>query len=150
MALQQLKDLKTLDIAYILLLLDFGIFFAFGILYSVLGTFMPYHEDFIGITASDVKAYNPDLMTLISGFIRLLGFSTLALGISGLFILRYAFREGERWAWLNFAIYIPVLLIPLLIITYAITGLLGLPFIVIALGTIFWIGALAISFRDFF
>jgi hypothetical protein len=145
-----INKLNTHNFATFLIFLNGIILGLFGLVYSILGTLMPFHEDYIGITASDIRAFNPELMILIGDFVRLIGIYQITIAISGLFILIYGFWKKEKWSWVIFLLYLPMLLLPLLVITYSFSGLLGLPFVSIVLATIFQTIALTISYKEFF
>jgi hypothetical protein len=122
----------------------------YGLVYAILGTLMPFHEEFIGITMADIRTFNPELAILVGDFVRLIGIYLITIAISAFFVLIYGFWKKEKWAWIVFLIYLPILLLPLLVITYSLTGLLGIPFLSNFLGTIIQIIAFALSYNDFF
>jgi hypothetical protein len=143
-------DSRNLNIAVIIILIS-GIFLIIsGAIYAILGTFMPYHVAYTGLTESEVAAYSPKLMFLISVFIRLLGVSVMIIGISSLYIAVYGIRKKEKWAWTGYAIASTLYTIPNFILTLLVTGFLGFPFLSSLIGGIFTIIALWLSYMEIF
>jgi len=144
-----LTDSRNLNIAIILLFILYIIWFIGGLLYASLGTFMPYHNEFTGLSESKVRNYNSELMILIGVFIRLIGFLYLNYAISNLYILFIGFRKKEKWAWIITLISGVVFFIPHLLITYVVLGL-NINYIGFIICTIAWIFSLGISYKEFF
>ena len=134
------------DIASILFLLTIFVNGFFGIFYSIQGTLEPFYEEFIGKT-TPVQITAGRSVAVIVGSI---GFYEIAMAITQLFILKYGFRQKEKWAWYAFLIPVLVWWIPYLIIAYSIVGLFGSAFFATLFGIVIQIIALAISYRDFF
>lgn len=142
-----LTDSKNLNIAIIFLFLLDVLIMIMGILYVVLGTFQTYHIAYIGMNASKVRNFNPELMILISFFIRLIGFCFLSISIGSIIVIYTSFRKREKWSWIWYLIEHILIAVPLLWITYIVGGL---AFIILIVGWIFFIIGMTISYKDFF
>ena len=142
-----LTDSKNLNIAIISLIILDLIMMIMGLLYVILGTFFTYHVDYIGMTASRVKSFNPKLMNLISMFIRMFGFGFLSVSIGGLIILFTGFKKREKWAWILYLIQHVMLATPLMWITYVVGGL---SLILVIIGWILFIIGIVFSYKEFF
>ena len=105
---------RNLNVAIISLVLLDIIMMIMGLLYAILGTFQTYHVDYIGMTASRVKSFNPKLMNLISMFIRLIGFGFLSVSIGGLIIIFTGFKKREKRTWMLYLFQHCMLAIPLM------------------------------------
>jgi len=145
-----LTDSRNLNVAIVLFLITDTLLIITGAIYAILGTFMPYHVEYTGLTESDVAAYSSKLMFLISVFIRLIGIYEMIIGISGIYITIYGFRKKEKWAWTILLIASLIFSIPTLIATITITGVLGIPFLLGLFAGIISIIALYISYKEIF
>ena len=145
-----MKKLSNLDIASILVLFNFVLLIIFGTVYSILGTFMSYHEAFIGITAEDVSTFNSNLMVFIGILIRGTGFCFIFIGIAGSIIIYFGFRKKEKWAWLVIVLALLLMNIPLIAFTYIITGPLSMVSLLNIVGAILGIIALILSYKEIF
>ena len=121
--LKLLTDSRNLNIAIILLIILDLIMMVMGLLYVILGTFFTYHVVYIGMTASEVKSFNPKLMNLISIFIRMVGFGFLIVSIGGLIIIFTGIKKREKWAWMLYILQHLMLATPLMWISYVVGGL---------------------------
>jgi len=145
-----LTDSKKLNIAIILMLVNAVLYMTIGFIYAISGTFMPYHVDFIGKTESDVRAYDAELMIVISALIRLLGFYLIALAIIAIFVTKFGIRERKKWAWYCYLIKYLVIIPPNLILTWMITGIFGSVFFLTAIIAISWLIAQYLSYKEIF
>ena len=145
-----LTDSRNLNIVVILFLITNTTLIITGAIYAILGTFMSYHVDYTGLTESEVTAYNPKLMILISVFIRLLGVNEMVIGISGIYINIYGIRKKEKWAWNLILIVSTMWFIPTSILTLMITGIFGFPFVLSFIAGIITVIALYISYKEIF
>jgi hypothetical protein len=145
-----LTDSKRLNIAIILLLINCVLVLMMGLLYAISGTFMAYHVAFTGKTASQVSSYDSELMFLISAFIRLIGFYLIAIAVFSIYIIIHGIKEKEKWAWFCVLFVYLIAVIPTIVITYMITGLLGTPFLITVVLIILWIIALTYSYKEIF
>lgn len=118
-----MKKLSNLDIASILVLFGYVLLMIFGVVYSILGTLMSYHEAFIGMTAAEVSTFNSNLMVFIGILIRGTGFSFIFIGVTGTIVIYFGFRKKEKWAWFVILLTLLLMNIPLIAFTFIITGL---------------------------
>ncbi|MFX1336989.1 MAG: hypothetical protein ACFFDK_00110 [Promethearchaeota archaeon] len=142
-----LTESKNLNIAIISLIILDLIMMIMGLLYVILGTFQTYHVDYIGMSASRVRSFNPKLMNLISMFIRMIGFGFLSVSIGGLIILFTGFKNKEKWGWMLYLFQHLMLAIPLMWITYVVGGL---SLILVIIGWILLIIGIMFSYKEFF
>jgi len=147
---KMLTESKKLNIAIILLFIINIIGLLFGITYAILATLMPYHQEFLGLTPSQISNYNSRLMFFIGVLIRMSGLAGVIIAITNLFILNYSFRNKEKWSWKVFLITGLIYDIPMLIVTYTITGPVGGPFLIFCLVTALFIIAMGISYKEIF
>ena len=145
-----MKKLSNLDIASILILFGYVLLMIFGVVYSILGTLMSYHEAFIGITAADVSTFNSNLMVFIGILIRGTGFAFIFIGVTGTMVIYFSFRKKEKWAWFVVVLTLLLMGIPLIVVTYIITGPLSMVSLLNIVATILNIIALILSYKEFF
>lgn len=141
--------LKLLDIASIMYAFDVVLVLLMGLLYLITGTFQSYHIDFIGLTATDVTAFNANLMILISVYIRIIGVGNISGGLAGLLITLIPYRKGKKWAWFAVLITGMVSIVPTLIITNVVLGSHYL-YMVFIIAMIIWIISLVLSTYEIF
>lgn len=138
---------KILNIASILLLIValFGVIF--GLLYLV-GD--PLQDKVFGVTESEIRAFNSDLM---DGFIlvhRSEGLYMLSLSLALCFVSLVPFRKGEKWAWYFTLGIFGIALVGQVIITYVGSNILAsylLPASILLV--IVWFIGLIISIKEF-
>ncbi|MFX0082272.1 MAG: hypothetical protein ACFE94_11025 [Candidatus Hodarchaeota archaeon] len=138
---------KFLDIAVILLLYTIATMLVFGFLDAILGTFMPYEVSYMGVDETDIESFNAELMEMISGYIRILGFTFISFGIVLIIILFVGFRKKEKWAYILTLLAILSLDIPYLVV---LSPFMDLPFILVLINLIVQAVAMVISFKEFF
>ena len=100
--------------------------------------FQSYHIEFTGLTATDVTAFNANLMILISVYIRIIGVGNISGGLAGLLITLIPYRKGKKWAWFAVLITGMVSIVPTLIITNVVLGSHYL-YMVFIISMIIWI-----------
>ncbi len=136
---------RRLNAAIILLSISSAWYLLGGAVYAIEGTFMFYHVEFTGLTAADVLAYSPKLMTLFSVIIRLWGFLWIGTGIALLYAAFAGLRQARKWAW-NVSLILGVFInIPAHILYTAYMFAFHPMYIVIYTATILWIAALVVS-----
>lgn len=141
---------RLFNISIYLILLILCMQMMLGVIYAVKGSFMPYHITFTGISEIDVYNFNPQLMKLISVFIRLLGITSICFSVTASIIVWFGMRKKARWAWFVCLFNTIGFSVPFTILTYSIVGITGLPFILIAFCTVTLIVTLVSSFRELF
>jgi hypothetical protein len=112
--------LKAASIILIILAL---ISFVVGIVYATTGAFMPYHQQFVGITMEEVREFNPHLADMVAVFIRSMGTLMISVGILLTAVVYYGLRKAERWAWWATLIGFGVTDAPMVAITKPVGGL---------------------------
>lgn len=142
-----LTESRNFNIGIILLIILDIIFMIMGLLYVILGTFQTYHIDYIGMTASRVKTFNPKLMNLISMFIRMVGFGFLSVSLGGIILILTGFKKREKYSWLLYLMQHLLIAIPLIWITLVIGGL---SLILVIVGWILLILGMVLSYKEFF
>jgi hypothetical protein len=146
---KEVLKIKLLNIAVILSIIVSAFYLLMGLLYLISGTFMSYHIDFTGLTATDVTAFNANLMILISIFIRMVGVGTTTAGVAGLFVSAIPFRKGEKWAWVALFVVGIISVVPVLIITFPVLGTTYL-YIIFIIMLIVWISSIILSGYEIF
>ena len=138
---------KSLNIASIMILVIGLTLVAVGVIYSSKGTLMPYHEKFIGMTPSQIRAFNPRLMDFVGGSISLLGFLFISLGIANIGLCIASLRKGERWSWITIVSTDAFTFIPLTYVTYVVGGF-DIPFPIMFSALILWVAAMCLSAKE--
>lgn len=144
-----LTDSKRLNIAIVLIFIIIISSFVLGLIYAILGTFLPYHVAFTGKTESNISAYDAELMILIGAFIRLMGIYVMTISIANLFILFFGFCKKEKWAWIYFLISVCIMFGSILILTFPVLGF-NLSYFTFVAFLILGIIALLLSYKEFF
>ena len=142
-----LTDSRNLNITIISFVFLDLLLLIMGVLYAVLGTFQTYHVDYIGMTASKVRSFNPKLMNLISLFIRLIGFCFISIAITGMIIIFVSIRKREKSYWLMYIIQHILVAFPLIWLTFIVGGL---AFILVIIGWILIIIGIVFSYKEIF
>jgi len=140
-------DSKRLNIAIILLIILDLIILIMGLVYIITATFQSYHVDYMGITESQIRRFNPKLMVLISFFLRMVGFGFLSVSIGGFIIIFASFKKREKWSWLLYLIQHLLIATPLIWITLVVGGL---SLILVIIGWILLILGMLLSYKEFF
>lgn len=138
---------KILNIASILILIVaiFGVIF--GLLYLV-GD--PLQDKMFGVTESEIRAFNSDLM---DGFIlvhRSEGLYMLCLSLALCYVSIVPFKKGEKWAWYFTLGIFGIALVGQVVITYVGSNILAsylLPASILLV--ILWLVGLIISIKEF-
>lgn len=67
-----------------------------GLKYLSSDTIMPYHERFLGMTHAQLPG---NVGRLMLNMMHVAGISFLSVAVGLALMVRYAFEQGERWAW---------------------------------------------------
>ncbi len=118
-----------------------------GVIYVARGTFMGYHEEFIGMTIDDIADISPALATLATVFIRLAGTLFISVGVSLIAIIHYGVRRRRRWAWWTTLIAMGVVNVPMVAITRPVGGL---PWMLAIAMLALFVAGIALAARDVF
>ena len=120
----------------------------FGLMLLVLA---PLEGEAFGLTESEIRAFNPDLMDKITLIHRSEGLYMLSLSLVLCFVSLVPFRKGEKWAWyLTFGTF-GLALVGQAILTYIAANVLAefYPPAAILL-VILWIVGLLLPVKEFF
>jgi hypothetical protein len=104
------KKLKTASVLFYILA---GIAFAYGCIYLLIPTLLPYHQKYIEIPFKDLP---PKVASLFLLIYRGVGFAMIALGLTLAMIVKGFFSKGSRWAWWTILVEMGTVLIPTTII----------------------------------
>jgi hypothetical protein len=137
-----------LNVAAVLLFITavFGI--VFGLMLLVLA---PLEGEAFGLTESEIRAFNPDLMDKITLVHRSEGLYMLCLSLALCFVSLVPFRNAEKWSWyLTLGIF-GLALVGQAVLTYIGSNVLAEFYLPAAiLLVILWIIGLLLPIKDFF
>jgi hypothetical protein len=60
---------------------------------------VPVEEGLLGVTVSEIRAFNTNVMDQITHLYQFTGLYLLATGLSSVVIALIPYRQGEKWAW---------------------------------------------------
>jgi len=103
----------SLYLLYILAAVSIG----FGSLYFFRNNIMPYHYSFLHTNFEELNAFNPNIIKLMTAFMKIIGSSFIGIGL-GILILTYKgirLRKSSSW-WTILLIFTPAS-----VVTYIIT-----------------------------
>ena len=138
---------KKLDIAAGLI----AIVDIIGIIYALQDFLIPIDEALLGVTVSQIRAFNPNVLnqiTILFQFTGLYMFGTTSLAT---IIAVLPYRKGEKWAWYTQLVIGGIALIGQLFIVYLAGNLLPsymLPFNIVLI--ILWLIGIILPVKDFF
>ena len=138
---------KNLDIAAGLI----AIVDIIGIIYALQDLLVPIDEALLGVTVTQIRAFNPNVLnqiTLLFQFTGLYMFGTTSMAAI-LALLPY--RKGEKWAWYTQLVIGGIALIGQLVIVYIAGNLLPsymLPFNIVLI--ILWLIGIILPIKEFF
>jgi len=123
----------------------------FGVVFGLMLLVLAPLEAEVGVTESQVRAFNPDLMDKITLIHRSEGLYMLSLSLALCFVSLVPFRKGEKWAWyLTLGIFGPAL-VGQAILTYMGVNVLAAFYLPAAiLLVILWIVGLLLPIKEFF
>jgi len=137
-----------LNVAAVLLFIAaiFGV--VFGLMLLVLA---PLEGEAFGLTESEIRAFNPDLMDKITLIHRSEGLYMFCLSLALCFVSLVPFRKAEKWAWyLTLGIF-GIALVGQAILTYIGSNVLAEFYLPAAiLLVILWIVGLLLPIKEFF
>lgn len=139
---------KVLNFASILLFVVaiFGV--VFGLMLLILA---PLEGEAFGLTESEIRAFNSDLMDKITLVHRSEGLYMLCLSLFLCFVSLVPFRKGEKWAWYLTLGVFGMALVGQAIITYVGSNVLALfYFPASVLLVILWLVGLLLPVKEFF
>ena len=93
---------KLFNIGTIVLLATVVVMLLYGILYVVTGSpAITGALTYIGKSEAEINAFDPELMIILSYYLRVVGITYMSLGIAYIFIINFGFRKKEKWAWVG-------------------------------------------------
>lgn len=126
-----------------------------GIVYALQSLFLaPSDSEFqelFGLTISEVRAFNPNLMDKITLVYHFDAVNMLGLSLSLIFISLLPFRQGKKWAWYAVLVIFGVGLLGQLILVYTNANVLTsfyLPSSIVLV--ILWLVGLLLPIKEFF
>jgi hypothetical protein len=138
---------KNLDIAAGLI----AIVDIIGIIYALQDFLVPIDEALLGVTVTQIRAFNPNVLnqiTLLFQFTGLYMFGTTSMAA---IIALLPYRKGEKWAWYTQLVIGGIALIGQLVIVYIAGNLLPsymLPFNIVLI--ILWLIGIILPIKEFF
>ncbi|MEJ2281503.1 MAG: hypothetical protein P8X97_06285 [Candidatus Bathyarchaeota archaeon] len=138
---------KNLDIAAGLI----AIVDIIGIIYALQDFLVPIDEALLGVTVTQIRAFNPNVLnqiTLLFQFTGLYMFGTTSMAA---IIALLPYRKGEKWAWYTQLVIGGIALIGQLVIVYIAGNLLPsymLPFNIVLI--ILWLIGIILPVKEFF
>jgi hypothetical protein len=108
------KKLKTAVVLFYILA---GIACAYGCIYLLIPTLLPYHQKYIEKPFTDLP---PKVQSLFMLIYRGVGVAMIALGLTLIMIVKGFFSKGSRWAWWTILVEMGTVLIPTTIIAYTV------------------------------
>jgi hypothetical protein len=99
------------------------------------------------VTPEDIYALSPNLLTLTTLSIMLIGFLFLSNGAVNTLIWYKSFRKGAKWAWLAAFISGGLIILPLMGVIYVVAGF-GFPFPIGCVSLVLWIIGLVLTAKD--
>jgi hypothetical protein len=120
----------------------------FGLMFLV---FVPIEEELIGVTVSEIRAFNTNVMDQITLLYQFGGLYLLATGLSLVAISLIPYRRGEKWAWYTQLIIGGLTLIGQFIIIYISSAILPsyyLPLSIILI--ILWLVGIVLPVKEIF
>ncbi|MFX1296372.1 MAG: hypothetical protein ACFFD2_16155 [Promethearchaeota archaeon] len=145
-----MEQKKLFNIGTILLLATVIVLLLYGILYVITGSpAITGAIDFIGKTEAEINAFDPELMIILSYYLRVVGIAYMSLGIAYIFIINFGFRKKEKWAWIATLIAFGGYGLPLLLISISVMGI-DIDTIILIIVLIIQIVGLIIPCKSFF
>ena len=144
---EEVNDLsRILNIASVLLFIGaiFGVIS--GLMYLILA---PLDGEVIGITASEISAFNPNLLEKITHLHRSLGLYMLSLSLVLCYISMVPFRQGKKWAWYLTLVVFGLAIVGQLVLVYLASNVMAAYFLPASLIlVILWIVALILPIKN--
>lgn len=109
-----------LTISLVLLYLYVSVVVIFGVYYLLSTDIMPYHYAFLQETNESLSAYNPALRSLYVSLMRVCGGGYIAIGLAGVFLISFPYRQGAKWAWWALFTLTNAAMVPVLYVSYQI------------------------------
>jgi hypothetical protein len=141
-----IKLSKKLDIAAGLI----AIVDVIGIIYALQDFLVPIDEVLLGVSVSQIRAFNPNVLNQITILFQFTGLYMFGTTSMAAIIALLPYRKGEKWAWYTQLVIGGIALIGQLVIVYIAGNLLPsymLPFNVVLI--IFWLIGIFLPIKEF-
>lgn len=138
---------KNLDIAAGLI----AIVDIIGIIYALQDFLVPIDEALLGVTVSQIRAFNPNVLNQITILFQFTGLYMFGTTSTAAIIALLPYRKGEKWAWYTQLVIGGIALIGQLLIVYVAGNLLPtymLPFNIVLI--ILWLIGIILPVKEFF
>ena len=123
-----------------------------GVVYALQNLFLiPIDEGLLGVTVSQIRAFNPNVMDQITILYQFMGLYMFGTTSSAAIIALLPYRKGEKWAWYTQLVIGGIALFGQLVIVYIAGNLLPaymLPFNIILI--ILWLVGIVLPVKEFF
>lgn len=138
---------KNLDIAAGLI----AIVDIIGIIYALQDFLVPIDEALLGVTVSQIRAFNPNVLNQITILFQFTGLYMFGTTSMAAIIALIPYRKAEKWAWYTQLVLGGIALIGQLFIVYVAGNLLPtymLPFNIVLI--ILWLIGIILPVKEFF
>jgi hypothetical protein len=139
---------KRVGFCSVLLIIVAAVALLYGLMYCFIPTPAPYHLKYMQIEFEELKSSSPRIAKMLMINLRVIGVNFLALGILALGIALGPFKRAERWVWITAFPALLVLLIPILLVSIKIGGVM--PISASGLTLVLTLLSFLISAGDFF
>ncbi|MEJ2113492.1 MAG: hypothetical protein P8X62_07330 [Flavobacteriaceae bacterium] len=122
-----------------------------GIIYALQDFLVPIDEVLLGVSVSQIRAFNPNVLNQITILFQFTGLYMFGTTSMAAIIALLPYRKGEKWAWYTQLVIGGIALIGQLVIVYIAGNLLPsymLPFNVVLI--IFWLIGIFLPIKEFF
>ncbi len=123
-----------------------------GVVYALQNLFLiPIDEGLLGVTVSQIRAFNPNVMDQITLLYQFMGLYMFGTTSSAAIIALLPYRKGEKWAWYTQLVIGGIALFGQLVLVYIAGNLLPaymLPFNIILI--ILWLIGIILPIKEFF
>ncbi len=145
-----MEQKRLFNIGTILLLATVVVLLLYGILYVSTGSpAITGALTYIGRTEVELNAYDPELMIIMSYYLRVVGIAYMNLGIGYIFIINFGFRKKEKWAWIAALMPSFGFGLPLTLMSMSIFGI-DIDIIILIIVLIIQIVGIIITYKSFF
>jgi hypothetical protein len=122
-----------------------------GIVYALQNLTVPLDEGLLGVTVSQIRAFNPNVMEQITRLYQFTGLYMFGVTSTAAIIALLPFRKGEKWAWYTQLVIGGIALIGQLVIVYMAGVLLPaymLPFNIVLI--VLWFIGIVLPVKEVF
>ena len=123
-----------------------------GVLFGLMNLLsVPIEEELLGVTVSQIRAFNPNVMDQITLLSQFGGLYLLVTGLTSCVIALIPYRMGEKWAWYTQLVLAGLALFGQLILIYIGEALLPayyLPLSIVLI--IIWLVGMVLPVKEIF